>query len=70
MDTCKEVIGVQDMRQILGGCSYEQACKKIREVKKFSNRLNIRGYIHSLDWQAYLNRFNKPQLTEVQSETK
>ena len=66
----KEIIKAQDMMTILGGCSYSQACKKIREVKKFSDCLGIRGCIHLIDWQAYLNRFNKPQLTEVQSETK
>lgn len=57
MDNRKEVIGAYDMMKILGGCSYSQACKKIREVKHFSNRLNIRGFIHVLDWQDYLNRF-------------
>ncbi|MBQ8443740.1 MAG: hypothetical protein IJX25_00085 [Clostridia bacterium] len=55
----KEIITPQDMMQILGGCSYGQACKKIREVKSVSNRLNIKGQIHILDWQDYLNRFSK-----------
>lgn len=53
----KEIINVYDMIKILGGCSYSQACRKIREVKNFSNRLNIKGNIHVLDWQDYLNRF-------------
>ena len=53
----KEIINVEDMQVILGGCSYSQACRKMREVKHFSNRLNIKGHVHVLDWQDYLNRF-------------
>ena len=33
----------------------------MREVKKVSNRLNIKGMIHKLDWDDYLNRFNKKE---------
>ena len=54
-----EVINVEEMMKILGGLSYDTACRKIREVKSYSDRLNIRGVIHRLDWQDYLNRFQK-----------
>ena len=50
----REVYTVSDMQQILGNSSYSTACKKIREVKSISNRLDIRGLIHKLDWQDYL----------------
>lgn len=51
-----EVIKVKDMQEILGGASYDTACKKIREVKAVSDRLGIRGVIHRKDWEDYLNR--------------
>ena len=61
----KEIINPQDMMAILGQCSYSQACKKIREVKSISDRLGIRGCIHRLDWEDYLNRFNKKDSVRI-----
>lgn len=55
----REVYTIKDMQQILGGVSYPRAAKKIREVKYISDRLKIRGLLHKLDWEDYLNRFNK-----------
>lgn len=55
----KEVYSVKDIQELLGGVSYNFACRKIREVKTVSDRLEIRGHIHRLDWEAYLNRFKK-----------
>ena len=51
----REVYTVSDMQQILGGASYSVACRKIREVKSISNRLDIRGLIHKKDWEDYLD---------------
>lgn len=50
----REVYTVKDMQLILGNVSYTLACKKIREVKSVSDRLNIRGLIHKADWEDYL----------------
>lgn len=55
----KEVYSVKDIQELLGGVSYNFACRKIREIKTVSDRLEIRGHIHRLDWEAYLNRFKK-----------
>lgn len=55
----KEVYSVKDVQELLGGVSYNFACRKIREVKTVSDRLEIRGHIHRLDWEDYLNRFKK-----------
>lgn len=57
----KEIITLKDLGEILGGVSYTTAGRKMREVKKVSNRLNIKGMIHKLDWDDYLNRFNKKE---------
>ena len=54
----KEIITIQDMMEMLG-CCYTTASRRIREVKAFSNVLNLSGKIHRKDWEAYLNRFNK-----------
>lgn len=55
----KEVYSVKDIQELLGGVSYNFACRKIREIKTVSDRLEIRGHVHRLDWEAYLNRFKK-----------
>lgn len=57
----KEVYSVKDLQQILGGVSYSTATRKMREVKAFSDRLEIRGHIHRLDWDDFLNRFAKKE---------
>ena len=54
----KEIITIQDMMEMLS-CSYSTASRTIRQVKAFSNLLEISGKIHRKDWEAYLNRFNK-----------
>lgn len=50
----REVYTVSDMQNILGNASYSIACRKMREVKTVSNRLDIRGLIHKKDWEDYL----------------
>lgn len=51
----REVYTVADMQKILGNSSYSIACRKMREVKSISNRLDIRGLIHKKDWEDYLD---------------
>ena len=50
----KEVYKVSDIQVMLGNVSYSVACRKMREVKAVSDRLNIRGIIHKKDWEDYL----------------
>lgn len=49
----REVIKVKDMMEMLG-MSYKTATKVIRQVKSVSDRLQISGVIHKLDWIDYL----------------
>ena len=51
----REVYTVADIQKMLGDASYSIACRKMREVKTISNRLDIRGLIHKRDWEDYLN---------------
>ncbi len=53
-DERNELISIEDMMCILGGCSYSFAARRIREVKHISDRLQISGHIHRLDWEDYL----------------
>ena len=64
-DERNELISIQDMMHILGGCSYSFASRRIREVKHVSDRLNISGHIHKLDWEDYLAYRKKKDLARV-----
>ena len=59
----KEIITVRDMMEMLD-CSYDTACKRLREVKAVSNLLDLRGKVHRKDWERYLNRFNNSEETK------
>lgn len=63
----KEVYSVKDVQELLGGVSYNFACRKIREIKTTSDCLGIKGHIHRSDWDAYINRFNKKDSAEALS---
>ncbi len=63
----KEVYSVKDVQELLGGVSYNFACKKIREIKSVSDCFGIRGHIHRSDWEAYISRFNKKDSAEALS---
>ena len=54
----KEVYSIQDLQEILGRVCYWTACKKMREVKEYRDRLKIKGYIHRRDWEDFLGRFS------------
>lgn len=57
----KEVIRAVDIVAELG-VSKATAYKIIREIKAVSDTLGISGLIHQVDYQAYLNRFNKKEV--------
>jgi len=45
----KEVLTVKDVEEMFG-CAYNKACRYIREIKKVSDTLNIRGAVHKQDY--------------------
>ncbi len=51
----KEVYTIKDLMDKLGVC-YTIAARKMREAKGCSDRLQIKGIIHKLDWEDFLNR--------------
>lgn len=54
-----EIITIQDLQEMLGNVSTSTAARRMREVKAVKDRLHLKGKIHRLDWEDYLNRFNK-----------
>lgn len=49
-----QVYSVDDIQKILGGMSKSTASRVMREVKKVSDLLKIKGRIHKIDWEKYL----------------
>lgn len=54
----KEVIKIKDIQQAYD-CSYHTAADIIKAVKTFNDRLGIRGIVHQLDYQEYMNAKSK-----------
>lgn len=48
----KEYICIEDM-QVLLGLTYQDAAKMIRDIKRKSDRLHIRGKVHTQDYFDY-----------------
>ncbi len=49
----KEVYTIKDVEEMLD-VKYDTASKIIREVRAVSDRLQVRGRIHRLDWEDFL----------------
>ena len=54
----KEVFNVKDI-MVLCQCGQSVAYRIIREIKSISDRLNLSGRVHKLDYEDYLNRTKK-----------
>ena len=52
----KDYLGIRDMQMLLG-CSYWDAAKVIRKIKRTTDRLTVRGKVHVQD---YLDFFKLP----------
>ena len=48
----KEYISIEDMQNLLG-LTYQDAAKIIRDIKRKSDRLKIRGKVHMQDYFDY-----------------
>ena len=59
----KEYLSVKDVQELLG-LSYNDAALTIRNIKRITDRLNIRGKIHVQDYLDYFqippDRYVKP----------
>ncbi len=59
----KEYLSVKDVQELLG-LSYNDAARTIRNIKRRTDRLNIRGKIHVQDYLDYFqippDRYVKP----------
>ena len=54
----KEVFNVNDII-ILFGVGTTRAYKIIKDIRSFSDRINITGRVHRKDYEDYINRFDK-----------
>lgn len=52
----KDYLGIRDIQMLLG-CSYWDAAKIIRQIKRKCDRLHVRGKLHTQD---YLDYFDLP----------
>ena len=59
----KEYLSIKDIQELLG-LSYNDAARTIRNIKRRTDRLNIRGKIHVQDYLDYFqippDRYVKP----------
>lgn len=49
-----EVIKIKDIQEAYK-CCYHKAADIVRAIKDFNDRLGIRGVVHQLDYQEYMN---------------
>ncbi len=54
----KDYLSIKDI-QVLLGLSYQMAAKKLREMKRKYDRLNIEGKIHTEDYFDYFGIVDK-----------
>lgn len=63
----KEYLTVEDIQNLLG-MGYQDAAKTIRNIKRRTDRLGIRGKIHVQDYLDYFHiltdRYTKPEEAE------
>lgn len=45
----KDYITVEELMFLLG-VAYQTACKKMRDIKRFNDRLKIKGKVHTQDY--------------------
>lgn len=59
----KEYLSIKDMQELLG-MKYQDAAKTMRDIKRRTDRLGIRGKIHVQDYLDYFkippDRYVKP----------
>lgn len=51
----KEVFNIKDI-MIIFQCKQAMAYKIIRQIRNFSDRLEISGHVHKKDYEDYINR--------------
>ena len=60
----KEYLSIKDMQELLG-MKYQDAAKTMRDIKRRTDRLGIRGKIHVQDYLDYFqippDRYVKPE---------
>jgi hypothetical protein len=60
----KEYLSIKDMQELLG-MKYQDAAKTMRDIKRRTDRLGIRGKIHVQDYLDYFkippDRYVKPK---------
>lgn len=54
----KEVIKIRDIQEAYQ-CSYHKASDIVRAIKAYNDRLCIRGVVHQLDYQEYMEAKSK-----------
>ena len=63
----KEYLTIEDIQSLLG-MGYQDAAKTIRNIKRRTDRLGIRGKIHVQDYLDYFHiptdRYTKPEEVE------
>lgn len=64
----KEYLTIADLQSLLG-LSYQDAARTVRNIKRRTDRLGIRGKIHVQDYLDYYqistDRYTKPEEEEI-----